>query len=566
MPVSSPQATSNARSLLAIASTGVALAAADTYVVVLALTDMMGGVGVGVNDLQQAAPIISGFLLGYVAVLPLIGRLADSVSRHVIMQICLIVFIIGSALTALSSDLTVMVAGRIVQGIGGGGLVPATLALVADMWPREKRGLPLGIVGAIQELGSVLGPVLGALILMVGSWRTIFWVNAVGAAVLSVAFAVVAGTKISQLRQISRRHIVTLLVAGMAMTVTGLALWAPQSLVTDVQLGGPFVRFGDATSVLATPIGVAGLTLVGIWLVLTARAWWPTLRQVDLPGAMLLGTALGTIVLTFASSDPEQEVVGPLGYKLVPIGVIALILYLVVHHRSSNPLVPHGVVRGVTGRSLVVSTLVGVALVAVVVDVPLFARLSGTEQQTAAALILVRFLVALPVGALVGGYAVRRFGDGLVASTGMGLAAITLFFMSRWDAGALDTPGATIELLVCGFGLGLAITPINDAALAGSPHDAHGTASALVVVARSVGMVVGLALLTAIGLRMYYEGVDALPDRTDPKALRATALVQVQAVFAGASLAAGLACVFALSLGIRHDAQRTEHASGLHIG
>ena len=51
-----------------------------------------------------------------------------------------------------------MVAGRFLQGVGGGGLVPATLALVADLYPVERRGVPLGIVSAVQEIGSVIGP------------------------------------------------------------------------------------------------------------------------------------------------------------------------------------------------------------------------------------------------------------------------------------------------------------------------------------------------------------------------------------------------------------------------
>ena len=70
------------RALLTTAAIAVSLAAADTYVVVLALTDMMRGVGVGIDSLQRATPIISGFLLGYVAVLPLIGRVADLVNRQ----------------------------------------------------------------------------------------------------------------------------------------------------------------------------------------------------------------------------------------------------------------------------------------------------------------------------------------------------------------------------------------------------------------------------------------------------------------------------------------------------
>ena len=63
--------------LLGLAAVAVAFAAADTYVVVLALPDMMGSVGLSIDQLQRAAPIVSGFLLGYVAMLPLIGRIAD---------------------------------------------------------------------------------------------------------------------------------------------------------------------------------------------------------------------------------------------------------------------------------------------------------------------------------------------------------------------------------------------------------------------------------------------------------------------------------------------------------
>ena len=83
----------------------VALAAADTYVVVLALTDMMRGVGVGIESLQRATPIISGFLLGYVAVLPLVGRVTDLVDRQRVLLACLAVFVVGSMLTALGEGL-----------------------------------------------------------------------------------------------------------------------------------------------------------------------------------------------------------------------------------------------------------------------------------------------------------------------------------------------------------------------------------------------------------------------------------------------------------------------------
>ncbi len=537
------------RALLATASVAVALAAADTYVVVLALTDMMAGVGVGIDELQQATPIISGFLLGYVAVLPLIGRLADLVSRQRVLLACLGIFVAGSAVTALATELPLLVVGRVVQGVGGGGLVPATLAIVADLWAADRRGTPLGVVGAVQELGSVLGPVLGAVILAVSGWRAIFWVNAVAGVVLAVLVVVTGGGMPRRPRP------APLLLGVVAAATMWLALAAPESLATDVTLGIPFVPFGDATSRLATPVGAVALALVAAALGWALVRLWPVLRRADLLGAVLVAVALGSVILTFASSDPATEVVGPWGLALLPVAAVAAAAYLVHHRRAAAPLVPRGVVRGRTPWALAVSLLVGVALVAVVVDVPLYAHLvieDATEAQ--AAFVLVRFLVAVPVGALLGGWSLRRLGDGLVSGAGLTLATAGLLVMTTWGRGSLESPSATVVLAAVGFGVGLALAPVNNAALADAPAEAHGTASALVVVARMVGMVVGLALLTAIGLHQYYGAVAALPDQTDTDALLAAAVVQVQWVFRGAAVAAGLGAVASLALGLRRVA------------
>src|SRR3954471_128787 len=176
-----------ARLLLGLAAVAVMFAAADTYVVVLALPDMMSSTGVPVDQLQRAAPIISGFLLGYVAVLPLIGRIADLRGRVPVLVASLVVFAFGSLVTAAAYDLPSMVTGRFLQGVGGGGLVPATLALVADLYPPARRGMPLGVVGAVQEVGSVLGPLYGAVVLAAAEWQAIFALNVAVALVLALA-------------------------------------------------------------------------------------------------------------------------------------------------------------------------------------------------------------------------------------------------------------------------------------------------------------------------------------------------------------------------------------------
>lgn len=570
-PVTAAVTGRDPRVLLALASTAVALAAADTYVVVLALTDMMSGVGLGLDNLQRAAPIISGFLLGYIAVLPLIGRLADLVPRARILLGCLVVFVIGSGITALAVSLDVLVAGRVVQGVGGGGLVPATLALVADLWPPGRRGMPLGVVGAVQELGSVLGPLLGAAVLLVADWRAIFWLNVVLGVVLWVAIALATrpfetaangrprgawDPLRDRAKGESRPLRPRLVTTGLGVVTVGL-LWltlaAPRALATDVYLGLPFVPFAGDNR-LVTPIGLVTLVLALLLAGLTVRRWWPPLRESDLPGALLLGTALGCVVLTFSSADPETEVVGPLGYALLPVAVVATGLYVWRHRTAAAPLVPRGTVRGRTGWSLVISLLVGVALVAVVVDVPLFSRLTTDGSQTDAAMELVKFLVAVPVGALVGGWVLRWVGDGLSAGVGLALAAVGLLVMSGWEDGSLARVSATVTLAVVGFGLGMALAPVNDAALADAPQEAHGTASSLVVVSRMVGMVVGLALLTGVGLHRYYEAVEALPreQQTDGGALLDAALLQVHTVFLGAAGAAALGAALALvCLGLR---------------
>ncbi|GAA1173822.1 hypothetical protein GCM10009584_13710 [Ornithinimicrobium humiphilum] len=560
-----------ARWLLAVAALAVALAAADTYVVVLALTDMMAGVGVGIESLQRATPIISGFLLGYVAVLPLIGRLSDLVDRRRILLWCLVVFVVGSAITAAAVELPVMVGGRFLQGLGGGGLVPATLALVADLWPPGRRGMPLGVVGAVQELGSVLGPLLGALVLAVASWREIFWLNVVLGLGCLAAIAVLrvegdgpdarteddvtpggrAAPRGAGSHRLARGT--AYLLTGVAAVLTTLTLWAPEPLTRSIALGGPFVPLDPTSgSRVLTPIGLAAGAAWLVLAVVTPRRWLPLLLRADLLGATFVAVALGAVVLTFSTADPETEVLGEWGLWLLPVAALATVAFLVRQRTAASPLVPPGVVRRRVWPALGTSVLVGAAIVAVVVDVPLLSRLVQDTDETDAALVLVRFLVAVPVGAVLGGWLLRRLGPAVVAAPGLALAAVSILAMARWDRGSLDELVATtVPLVGAGLGVGLAIAPVNDAALADAREDGHGTVSSLVVVARMVGMVVGLALLTSWGLRRFHLEVATLPDPTDTEALLDAAVVQVQTVLTGAGVCAALAAVVALGLGLR---------------
>jgi hypothetical protein len=150
----------------------------------------------------------------------------------------------------------------------------------------------------------------------------------------------------------------------------------------------------------------------------------------------------------------------------------------------------------------------------------------------------------------------NKVGPAAVASTGLVMAGTGLALMSGWGHGSLHSWSVTPVLVLAGLGLGLALAPVNAAALADAPADAHGVVSSLVVLARMVGMIFGLALLTAVGLRRYYSTVAALPDQANTAALAAAGVVQVQTVFLGGSIAAF--CAAAIALGLRARAVRPQ--------
>ena len=561
------EVSSTSRLLLAMAAVAVAFAAADTYVVVLALPDMMTGVGVPIDQLQRAAPIVSGFLLGYVAMLPLIGRIADLRGRVPVLVMALVLFALGSLITTVAYDMPSIVAGRFLQGVGGGGLVPATLALVADLYPVERRGVPLGVVSAVQEIGSVLGPLFGAAVLAVSDWRAIFAINLAVGLVLAAAIRTLAPR--SDRRSRGRVDVVGVLLLLATFASAAVVFLRPASLMRDLTWGQLFIPFaGDGRWL--TPIGattVAALVLLVAWCwfaprpLLELRGWVRVLVEADLAGALLLAVALGGVILAFATADPKIEVFSPRGRWYLLGAVLAAAAFTWHVRRAANPLVPRGALRRTpAGGALLVSFFVGAALIAALIDIPLFARTTVyPDDQLPAALVLVRFLLALPVGAVIGGYLIRTLSPGVVTAIGMLMAAAGFVLMTRWGLTTIEEPIANLALVTGGLGFGLALAPVNAALLASTDDDSHGVASAFVVVARMVGMLVGISALTTIGLRRYYSEQLAVPpvqEVCDGKSrckefsdlLRVAGIAQEHAVFWGAAGCAVVAAVLALVL------------------
>lgn len=187
---------------------------------------------------------------------------------------------------------------------------------MADLYPVQRRGLPLGIVGAVQELGSVLGPLYGALVLAVAGWEEIFWINlAVG---LVLAAAILSLAEPDSRRRTSRLDPILVGCAALAGLAVAAVMIQPDWIITDVTLGAPFVPYAGLNRWWST----AGLIAIGLVLLTVARMrpgrWVALARDCDLIGALLLSVALGGVILAFATADPEVQVFSPVEVGSLP--------------------------------------------------------------------------------------------------------------------------------------------------------------------------------------------------------------------------------------------------------
>lgn len=230
---------------------GMLLAALDQTIVSTALPTIVSDLG----GLEHLSWVVTAYLLASTAATPLWGKLGDQYGRKKLFQAAIVLFLIGSALCGMAQNMPQLIAFRALQGLGGGGLMVLSMAIVGDLVSPRERGKYQGLFGAVFGATSVLGPLLGGLFTEHLSWRWVFYINL---PIGIVALFVIAAVLHIPVR--STRHTIdylgTFLIASVATC-----------LVLVASLGGTTWAWGSAQII---GLAVLGAVLL-VWFVYVER-------------------------------------------------------------------------------------------------------------------------------------------------------------------------------------------------------------------------------------------------------------------------------------------------------
>jgi len=360
---------------------GMLLAALDQTIVSTALPTIVSDLG----GLEHLSWVVTAYLLASTAATPLWGKLGDQYGRKRLFQTAIVVFLVGSALCGAAQNMPQLIAFRALQGLGGGGLMVLSMAIVGDLVPPRERGRYQGLFGAVFGATSVLGPLLGGVFTEHLSWRWVFYVN--------LPVGVVALAVIATVLRIPRKatpHVIdylgTLLIASVATCLVlvaslGGTTWgwgSPQIVglaVLGVVLGVAFVAVERRAAEPVLPLKLFRIRTFALSAVISfvvgfamfgAMTYLPTFLQVvqgvspTMSGVHMLPMVFGLLV----SSTVSGQVVSRTGrWKVFPIAgtAVTTIGLLLLHQldESSSTWVMSGcfLVFGL-GLGLVMQVLV----------------------------------------------------------------------------------------------------------------------------------------------------------------------------------------------------------------
>jgi MFS family permease len=240
--------------------------------------------------------------------------------------------------------------------------------------------------------------------------------------------------------------------------------------------------------------------LAGAWLYAGAQR---RAGRIDWPGAMLLATALAVLTVALVDDPLARRPLAATAALLVVAAAFGAAFLLRERHALEPMLRLSMLAPRPVWAANVATLLLGGGLIAALMTVPLFVNLVLAERPLDGGLTLMRLTVAVPLGALAGGWLAARSGPRVTAVAGMWLAAAGFAGLQAWDRD-LSQALRTLPQLVGGFGFGLVIAPLSAVVLQRVGDAERATASAWLTLSRVVGMLVGAALLTSQGLGRFY--------------------------------------------------------------
>jgi EmrB/QacA subfamily drug resistance transporter len=361
-PTQAPAPTAqHGRSLLVIYAAlmlAILIAALDQTIVSTALPTIVGDLG----GLSRLSWVITAYILATTVSTPLWGKLGDQYGRKGLFQAAIVVFLAGSALCGLARNMNELIAFRALQGLGGGGLIVLTQAIVGDVVPPRERGRYQGAFGAVFGVASVAGPLLGGFFVDNIGWRWVFYINLpIGIIALAVIAAVLPARSSRQKHRID--YLGTLLLGGAATCVVFLTSWGGTTYAWD---SGVIIGLGAGAVVLAAawwwsahraaePVLAprlfrnrvfsvsAAISFAAGFAMFGALAFLPLYLQVvrgvsaTISGVYLLPMVLGLL----ATSVTSGQLISKTGrYKVFPIigtALVAVALFLLSRLTESTP-------------------------------------------------------------------------------------------------------------------------------------------------------------------------------------------------------------------------------------
>ncbi len=214
--------TGNRKSILVILFIGVLMGALDIAIVGPALPAIRADLNISERALSW---IFSLYVLFNLIGTPIMSKLSDIYGRRWIYVLDVSIFALGSLITALSPNITILLIGRAIQGFGAGGIFPVASAVIGDTFPPEKRGGALGLIGAVFGLAFLIGPILGGVILSFASWKWLFLINLpVALVVILMAMRSLPATRREHSQQFDwlGMIVIALLLTSLALSINQL--------------------------------------------------------------------------------------------------------------------------------------------------------------------------------------------------------------------------------------------------------------------------------------------------------------------------------------------------------